>query len=173
MTIINNFNSDLDLINNLIFKTCGLAFSNFEPELESQEYVASSFRLDNQNVKFRIAKITPKKIGQFVTIWKRNGNKLTEPFNTSDDIDFFIIATRKKDQFGLFIFPKAVLYEKRILSGKDENGKRGIRVYPSWDITINKQAQNTQKWQNEYFIEISDYKSIDIKRVKRFFKIPS
>lgn len=30
-----------------------------------------------------------------------------------------------------------------------------IRVYPSWDKPVSKQAIKTQSWQLEYFIELS------------------
>jgi hypothetical protein len=40
-------------------------------ERESLEYAACSFKLNSMSVKFRVAKITPTKIGQFVTLWKR------------------------------------------------------------------------------------------------------
>ena len=173
MTISKNIYPDLELIDKLVFKTCGLEFSNFETELESQEYSACNFRLDKQNVKFRIAKITPTKTGQFVTIWKRNEKRITQPFDITDDIDFFLIATRQQKQFGLFIFTKSVLHNNKILSDKTKEGKRGIRVYPSWDLTTNKQAQKTQKWQTRYFLEISQDKLIDIKKAKYLFNINS
>lgn len=159
--------SELELIEKSVFKLCVLELTNVEIELESQEYFAHNFELGGQKVKFRTAKITPTKTGQFVTIWKRNEKGITEPFSISDDIDFYIIATRKDKKFGLFIFPKKVLYENRILSDKTRDGKRGIRVYPTWDSTTNKQAQKTQLWQAKYFLEISQDKQIDLTRAKK------
>ena len=156
--------SELELIDNIVFKACGLELKNVETELESKEYFAHNFELGGQKVKFRIAKITPTKTGQFVTIWKRNEKGITEPFDILDDIDFYIIATRKETEFGLFVFPKNVLYENKILSDKNRDGKRGIRVYPNWDLTTNKQAQKTQLWQTKYFLDISQDKQIDLKR---------
>ena len=156
--------SELELIDNIVFKACGLELKNVETELESKEYFAHNFELGGQKVKFRIAKITPTKTGQFVTIWKRNEKGITEPFDILDDIDLYIIATRKETEFGLFVFPKNVLYENKILSDKNRDGKRGIRVYPNWDLTTNKQAQKTQLWQTKYFIDISQDKQIDLKR---------
>ena len=76
MAITKNIYPDLELIDKLVFKTCGLNLLNFEIELESQEYSACNFQLDRQDVKFRLAKITPTKIGQFVTIWKRNNTAI-------------------------------------------------------------------------------------------------
>ena len=173
LTISKNIYPDLKLLDNLVFKTCGLDFSNFETELESQEYCACNFQLDRQKVIFRIAKITPTKIGQFVTIWNRNEKGITQPFDISDDIDFFIIATRQENKFGAFIFTKSVLHDNKILSDKTRDGKRGIRVYPTWDLTLNKQAQKTQLWQTKYFIDLSVEKLLDLKKAKQILNIES
>lgn len=173
MTTLKTIIPDLELINKLIFKTCGLNFSNFEPESESQEYSACNFQLNKKNIKFRQAKITAIKTGQFVTIWKRNEKGITQPYDISDDIYFYLIAVRKQNKFGLFIFPKSVLHNNKILSDKTRDGKRGIRVYPSWDRVTSKQAQKTQEWQTRYFLEIPQDKLIDIKRAKHLFEIDS
>jgi hypothetical protein len=80
-----------------------------------------------------------------------------------------MIATQKENNFGVFIFPKIILQEKGILSnqGKNKkNGKRGIRVYPIWDKTMNKQAQKTQNWQLNYFLDISENIEIDLQEAK-------
>ena len=109
-------------------------------------------------------KITPTKTGQFVTIWKRNQDGITVPFDVSDDYDFYIIATRKENNFGVFIFPKIILHQKEILSDKVKDGKRGIRVYPPWDKTTNKQAQKTQIWQTKYFLNLSEDCPLDLQK---------
>ena len=46
-----------------------------------------------------------------------------------------------------------ILEEKGYLQSQSKKGKLGFRVYPSWDKTENKQAQRTQNWQLNYFIE--------------------
>ena len=148
--------SEIDLINVSLFQKCDIELSNVEPESESQEYFAHNFQLNAHKVKFRVAKITPTKTGQFVTIWKRNQDGITVPFDVSDDYDFYIIATRKENNFGVFIFPKIILHQKEILSDETKDGKRGIRVYPPWDKTTNKQAQKTQNWQTKYFLNLSE-----------------
>jgi hypothetical protein len=125
-------------------------------EKESAEYGACSFKMNEFSIKFRVSKTTPTKIGQFVTVWKRSINGQIEPFDISDNLDFVIISSRKETNFGQFIFPKAILIEKGIISTNKKGGKRGFRVYPPWDETISKQAQNTQKWQLDYFLEIEN-----------------
>ena len=123
-----------------------------------------TFELNGFSIRFRVAKITPTKIGQFVTLWKRLENGPIQPFDSSDPVDFFIISTRQDDRFGQFVFPKAVLCKQDVLSIKGEGGKRALRVYPPWDITISRQAQKTQKWQMEYFLEIPVNRQIDCTR---------
>ncbi|POY39946.1 MepB family protein [Flavobacterium alvei] len=162
--------SEIELLNNSIFKVCGIELENIEPEKESQEYFAHNFKLNKQKVKFRMAKITPTKTGQFVAIWKRNENGITEPHNVDDEFEFYLIATRQAERFGIFIFDKRVLSENRILTRKKVEGKRGIRVYPNWSVTENKQAQKTQNWQTKYFVEIIENET-DLNKVKKLLKI--
>lgn len=103
-----------------------------------------------------MSKITPTKTGQFVTLWKRNSNGITEPLDSIDPFDFVIIAARFDNHFGLFIFPKHVLATQGIITHQDKSGKRGFRVYPPWDKAVNKQAMKTQEWQCEYFFVVDE-----------------
>ena len=164
-------NSILVETKNLLFDKCDFEVLNLEIEKESSEYCAHRFEINNKKIVFRQAKITPTKIGQFVTIWKRNVEKnVIEPFEDSDQIDLFVINVQTDLQFGQFVFPKSILIEKGIVTNKKE-GKRAIRVYPSWDLTENKQAQKTQKWQLDYFIEIPVDGNFDIHRAKLLYKM--
>ena len=162
---------DLELIDELVFKPYNLSLKNIKPETESQEYAALTFQVDNYKILFRKAKITPTKTGQFVTLWKRNEKGITEPFNLTDEFDFYLIATKTPTNFGVFIFPKKVLQHHTILSDPARDGKRGIRVYPNWDETTSKQAQRTQVWQTEYFIDLSNPKQINLNRVKNLLMV--
>lgn len=155
----------------LVFDKCGFEFQNLEIEKESAEYGACKFDLDTVKILFRVAKITPTKIGQFVTFWKRIGKGPIEPYAVSDEIDFFIINTKSGNQFGQFIFPKSVLCQQGIISTNVKEGKRAIRVYPPWDLTVSKQAQKTQKWQLEYFLEIPLNQPINLERAKQLYAI--
>lgn len=165
--------SEINQIDKLLFTPCGLELSNVRKEKEGEEYSAHTFQLSERKVKFRIAKTTPTKTGQFVAIWKRNKEGITEPFESSDDIDFLIIATKKELCFGCFILPKAILHEKRILSDSMRDGKRGMRVYSTWDATTNKQAQKTQEWMSRYFFDLSQDKPINFTKAKELFSIES
>ena len=82
---------EIQLLDNLLFKPQGMNLSNIELDAESKDYLAQTFQLDNQNIIFRKAKITPTKTGQFVTVWKRNGKGITAPFSVSDELDFIIV----------------------------------------------------------------------------------
>lgn len=145
------------LLNHIIknvYEKCNFEISEFLNESESKEYDACRFLLNDKKIIYRSGKITPKKLGHFVTFWKRNELGATMPFEAKDDFDFFIINAKKGDQHGQFIFPKTVLIKKAIISTPEKEGKRGFRVYPNWDQTQSKQAVKTQEWQSEYFFEM-------------------
>lgn len=160
---------DLQVIEKRIFEANGLKFTRANFETESAGYHACSFSVEGRLIIYRLAKITPTKNGQFVTIWKRKDNGPIQPFDLSDEIDFVVVTVKTKSDTGLFIFPKAVLIEHKIFSVRGKGGKRAIRVYPPWDKTESKQAEKTQKWQLEFFLEIPHNKSIDVKRCKTLF----
>lgn len=153
----------------IVFDKAELQLSGFEKESESQEYKACRFALNNKNICFREAKITPTKTGQFVTLWKRNQTGIIAPFDYSDAIDFVIVNVRKDQNWGQFIFPKKTLLERGIFSSPNKEGIRATRVYPSWDKTTSKQAEKTQRWQLDYFFNFSDQHKIDIRELKKLF----
>lgn len=161
-----NSKIELQHIDKYLFQICGLPLTNLLPEKESQAYAAHNFDLGKNKYKYRSAKITPKKAGQFVTLWFRMSTGIIAPFDVNDDIDFYIIAIRNEKKMGLFIFPKEILFQRRVLSGHGKEGKRGFRVYPNWDLTISKQAQQTQSWQKLYFLDLSNENQIDVKKGK-------
>lgn len=161
---------DLILAKNLLYNCCGFNCSQPFPETESAAYSAYRFSINKKTICYREAKITPTKTGQFVTLWKRNSSGTIEPFDYLDLIDFIIISVRRENNFGQFIFPKAILLEKGIFSTSAKEGKRAMRVYPPWDITSSKQAQKTQQWQLDYFLEISE-NDFNVSGVKKIFGI--
>ena len=158
---VKNLPADFYTIEKIVFDQLGAKFQNVQVEAESQEYGALSLQFNDSAVKFRVAKITPTKIGQFVTLWKRIGSGPIMPYDVTDAIDFFIVAARTQDNFGFFIFPKSVLLAKGVLSKAGKGGKRAIRVYPCWDVVDSKQAQATQNWQRLYFIQAQPDGSCD------------
>lgn len=151
----------------LVYSKCDFEISKLIIDKESQEYEGCEFKLNEKNIIFRSAKITPKKTGQFVTFWKRNKEGITEPFSENDAIDFYVINVQIVNRVGQFVFPKSVLMEKGIISTSKKHGKRGFRVYPIWDQTISQQAVKTQNWQLNYFFEVD--KSLDFNLVKKIY----
>lgn len=103
---------DLLVAQKLVYEQIGLLFKNVLLEKEGKEYSACTFELNNNKVHFRMTKITPKKIGQFVTFWKRIGAGPIMPYDVSDPFDFLIVSVRFHEKLGQFIFNKSVLFEQ-------------------------------------------------------------
>lgn len=156
----------LNRIENTILNINNLRISDIINDQECEEYSGCSFQLNNQKIKFRKAKITPKKTGLFVTLWKRNGNRQTEPYNLNDRFDFYMIVTEQQHRFGFFFFPAYILGENQILATHNKKGKLGFRVYTVWDNPQNTQAEKTKNWQSGYFIDISNVENIDHEKFK-------
>jgi len=159
----------LDLIKSTVYDKIGLKLSQLIIEKESVAYEACQFQLNNLNIISRTSKTTPKKIGQFATIWKRSENGPIEPFTEKDLFDFFVVTVKDGDQLGQFVFPKVELIKRRIISTTDKEGKRAFRVYPDWVIVNSKQAERTQKWQQEFFYSLEV--SLNIEKILRLYNL--
>ncbi|WP_235942203.1 MepB family protein [Aquirufa beregesia] len=86
-----------------------------------------------------------------------------------DDVDFIVITSKNGNNTGQFIFPTSVLANKGIISQNGKDEKRGIRVYPNWDIVRNKQAEKTQNWQRKYFVTIGSDNSAELDLTQKIF----
>jgi len=150
---------------NLLYDACDFKINNFIPEPESREYYAHSFSLNKKNIRFRIAKKTPTKTGWFVTIWKRGADGIIAPYDESDPVDFVVVSILNNHKIGQFIFPKSVLLKQKIFSANNKGGKRAIRVYSPWDDTTSTQAIKTQKWQDQYFVDLTLKKPDSITKI--------
>ena len=138
------------------------------PELESLEYNAYRFGLNGKKIVFRSAKITPTKIGQFVTLWKRpSPDAEIAPLDIHDHIDFVVISVSDGGLHGQFIFDQKILLAKGVMSNNGKGGKRAMRIYPSWSKPIAKEAIKTQQWQLQYFVEGTSDKN----KVRRLFNL--
>ncbi|MFC6444357.1 MepB family protein [Shinella zoogloeoides] len=152
--------STLDLLNDIIRNVYECAGMNLthpaQREAESAEYGACRFGLDGHAVVFRIARTTPTKVGQFVTIWKRSTpqSEIT-PLDSADDVAFVVVSVSDAEHCGQFIFNRKVLLEKGVMSRGGKGGKRAIRVYPPWCKPTAKDAIRTQQWQVRCFLPLA------------------
>ena len=162
------FHQDWHFTKQNFYDKCGFVLSELAQQ-EGKEYGACSFKLDGKSIVFRVAKVTPKKTGQFVAIWKKDEHGITRPFADTDQMDYMVISTRQGTSFGQFIFPKAALVLHGIISTDQQQGKRGIRVYPPWDQLSSKQAEKTQSWQAEYFLNMGEDHAGDIDLLRAKF----
>jgi len=160
---------DLLAAKTLAYDPSGFRCSPPVPEPESAEYAAHGFTIDGLSVRFRVAKTTPTKVGQFVTVWRRSAEGPIRPFDTEDGIDLFVISSRDSGHFGQFVFPRDVLCERGIVSRGGSGGKRGFRVYPPWVTTANRQASRTQAWQTKYFLDFTGGGSVDMARTRALY----
>lgn len=158
--------AELKHLNSILVEALGLGISNVCSDKESGEYHGSSLRLGHLKVKYRKAKNTPKKTGQFVALWKRSISGNTEPFSVDDDFDLYIIESQNAENHGCFVFPKALLAERQILSVNGKEGKRGFRLYTQWDFPQSNQAKSSKSWQILNFIDYIDERSSSVGKLK-------
>ncbi|MEX5648457.1 MepB family protein, partial [Staphylococcus cohnii species complex 1638] len=152
ITINNNSNS---LFNKLKETKLAFSFEALNIENWNQAYEAINFMFNHVTFKSRLAKKTPKKHGYFVAIWRKNDQGNNVPFNYDEMEDKLVINILDGVKKGQFIFQKEILMRKNILSSEKQKGKMAFRVYPSWEKDLNKTAKLTQKWQLDYFVDLS------------------
>ena len=146
-----------NLFQEQFLKPLGKTTANIEREKESAEYGAVRFEMDGQTCLFRQAKHTPKKIGQFVALWKRPAiSGEIAPFDRNDGIDKVIVLADEHPRFGVFVFPCRLLAEEDIFSEQSIGGKRAFRVYAPWVMPSAAQAKRAKIWQCAHFAELTD-----------------
>ncbi|WP_055566539.1 MepB family protein [Streptomyces atriruber] len=138
----------------LVYDPCGFVWSQPVPEAEGADYAAQTLTLDGLRIRFREARTTPTKVGQFVTVWKRSAAGPIQPFDDTDPVDLFVISSRDQGHFGQFVFPLDALRAHGVVSTNGSGGKRAFRVYPPWVTTTNRQADKAQSWQVEFFLPL-------------------
>ncbi|CAM5315806.1 hypothetical protein SAVIM338S_00675 [Streptomyces avidinii] len=153
----------------LVYDPCGFVCSRPVAEAESTEYAAHSFTLDGLAVRFRAAKTTPTKAGQFVTVWKRSPGGPIRPYDAADPVDLFVISSREGRRFGQFVFSSDTLRRRGILSADGSGGKRAFRVYPPWVTTTSRQAAGTQAWQLDHFLHLGGTGPLDAPRARDLY----
>ncbi len=161
---------DLLLAHTQLYQPLGWACSPAQPEAESADYGAYALTVAGLRVRFRAAKITPTKVGQFVTLWQRVGKGPIQPFDMADPVDCCVVSVRSGEQVGQFVFPMAVLRQQGVVSVNGQGGKRALRVYPPWDTTTSRQAEKTQQWQQDCFVDLSGA-AVDLARAQRLYGV--
>ena len=135
-------------------------FDDFEviEEKWNEQYEGILIKVNGQSryKRCRLAHKTPRKEGYFTAFWKKDQFNKNIPFSDRDMIDELIIVINDGQQKGLFLIPKNVSITQNIISTKTSKGKMAMRFYPPWCQDLNKTALATQKWQLNYFIDLSE-----------------
>lgn len=169
---MNHFSEALNYINKTIYEPKQLTIEFVQEEKQNYEYGAGVFQLSSKTIRFRVAKTTPTKIGQFVTFWEKGSDNKNRPFLSEEAPELLVITTFKNNnEFGQFVFPKEILIKRNILRSQTAKGKMAIRVYPSWDKPTSVQAINTQKWQLPYFVDMSTPNKISIDKIIKLYAL--
>ena len=168
---MNNFYRALTYVNEILYEPNHLIINSIREETQNSEYGAGIFQLGSKSVRFRVSKITPTKIGQFVAFWEKDFDNKNQAFSYDNAPDLLVINifTNNNHYFGQFVFPKEVLVKQNILKTATAKGKMAIRVYPSWDTPTSKQAIATQKWQLPYFVVVNNKNSLQIQELLKLY----
>lgn len=167
---MNEFNKALTYVNKNYYEPNHFIIKAIQEEAQNSDYGAGIFQLNSKSVRFRVAKKTPTKIGQFVAFWDKDRNQKNQAFSYEEATDLMVINTfTNENHFGQFVFPKPVLLKQNILKTATAKGKMAIRVYPGWEKPTSKQAIKTQKWQLEYFVDLSQSHNSSIQELLKLY----
>ncbi|GAK12439.1 MepB family protein [Geomicrobium sp. JCM 19039] len=160
------FYETLSYINRTVYSPIGLNIKNVHEEKQNAKYGAGSFETPFKTVRFRVASKTPKKVGQFVVIWRKDENNKNRSYTYDEAHDLLVVTVfNESSEFGQFIFPKEILVKQNIVSTNVREGKMGFRVYPEWDKPTSRQGIKTQEWQLPYFVYMNVSNQHDILRL--------
>ncbi|MFG3309848.1 MepB family protein [Streptomyces wuyuanensis] len=161
--------ADLLAAKELVYDPSGFTCSLPVLEAESADYGACEFALDGLSVRFRTARTTPVKAGQFVTVWKRHAGGPIQPFDSEDGVDVLVVGVREGGSRGQFVFPRDVLCERGVFARDGSGGKRAFRVYPPWVTTTSRQAGSSQRWQTNHFLALPAAGTADTGRARSLY----
>ncbi|MGM0838090.1 MAG: MepB family protein [Bacillota bacterium] len=159
---MNNFNNTIKNLDNIVYKPNTLIITNLKEEKQNSQYAGGIFQLNNKTIRFRVSKITPNKIGQFVSFWEKNENMQNQAFSYDSAPDLLVITCIDDNKLGQFIFPKEILLKEKILKTQSQKGKMAMRIYPIWDNPVSDQAKKSQMWQLQYFVDLSDTNNLSL-----------
>ena len=145
--------------------------SDISPHAEAREYEGCQFNLAGRRVLFRVAKTTPTKVGQVVTLWKRPCiDSVIAPLDHADGIDFVVVNVASASQSGQFVFDRDALLAHGVTSINGVGGKSAMSVYPPWSQQASRKALKNQSWQMAYFLAIEPFDEASVLRAKVLFK---
>ncbi|PFL17145.1 mep operon protein MepB [Bacillus cereus] len=153
----------------MIYKPNNLFITNQKEEKQNSEYAGGIFQLNNRSIRFRVSKITPNKIGQFVSFWEKDASMKNQAFPYDSAPNLLVITCIADIKLGQFIFPKEILLKEKILKTQNQKGKMAMRVYPIWDKPVSNQAKKSQLWQLQYFVDLSDAENVAIDKLLNLY----
>lgn len=79
---MNEFFKALSYVNKNFYEPSGFIIKSIHEEVQNSAYGAGTFKLNSKSVRFRVAKQTPTKIGQFVAFWEKDKNNKNQEAGT-------------------------------------------------------------------------------------------
>lgn len=156
-SVLVSLNQSFDWIRDDFLAPFAEMISDQAVDVDGLEYGAVRFTMGGNIVLFRRAKHTPKKVGQFVTLYKRpTPDGEIAPFDQGDGVCGVLVLVNEGERLGLFVFDAAVLTKMGVFSKDSSEGKRAIRVYAPWTNPEAAQAKKTKEWQCKCFIELTN-----------------
>lgn len=152
----------IDYLSKLIPIISTYSLQDFKVEKQNEEYEGALFSIGNRTFRSRKGKRTPKKQGYFVVFWEKDQENKNKAYDFSTAPDKLIVTILEDEHAGQFIFPKAILAERAILSTEKNKGKMALRVYPSWSTPLNKTAAATQNWQLPFFADLTNICEVEL-----------
>lgn len=105
----------------------------------------------NLTIRSRLAKLTSKKKGYFVSFWEKDMNNTNQPFHAGESPEYLAIVISDENRRGYFMIPKDVAVDKHIYTLNHIKGKMGMRFYPSWCDGLNATAKKKTRMAAEIF----------------------
>ncbi|GAA1318963.1 MepB family protein [Leucobacter albus] len=129
-------------------------------EEQNSDYESGLVRLGGELWRIRTARVTPTKPGAFLAVWERGPDGQTRPFAEGGGVAGLLVLVDEptlsgETLRGVFRFSERMLVEQGIVRSAAKPGKRGFRVYPSWCVGLNTQAQRTQRAQAAAFTRLA------------------
>lgn len=131
----------------------GGQLENIVIETQNAEYNGVTFDFNEEKYRFRTGKITPKKKGAFVVMWKKDENNKNEPYHVDNFPDYLCVIIEDDEQ-GFLLIPRKELVKNKVISSDGINGKMGFRIYLPDEKELNATARRTQKWQQNFYYKI-------------------